>query len=274
MQKLSHKKEIKKWMRTIILAIIMFAMCYPLLHTFVQSVFMRNADMIETTKSHFSLNQYEILLLKEPKYLMLFWNTIKMSVFILIGQVVVSILGGYAFSKFNFKGRDLLFFLYIILMILPVQVTLVPQYLMIHHLRLDDSIWAVILPAMFHPFGVFLLAQFMRGIPKTLLEVSTLEGANKIQVLFELIIPLSKGGITALIILNLIDSWNMMEQPLIFLKNATNYPLSLFLAWVRPMDSEGVIYAASIIFLLPILFLFLYTKDELIEGISYSCIKG
>ncbi len=277
------EKNKRKIHRTIFLIILSMIMCYPLFYT-ISSSFMETNELINYQSSNnslfhlipdfFSFSQYEVLLLKEPKYLLMFWNTIGMTVIITLGQIIISVLGGYSLSKFVFRGRDTLLFTYIIIMIMPLQVTLVPQYIVINQLHLYGSIWAVILPVMFNPFGVFLIAQFMKSIPGDLLEVAELEGASRIQTLTNIIIPLTKGGIVALMVLTIIECWNMIEQPLIFLKEAKDYPLSLFLAWIRPDGNSGLVCAASVLFMLPILFIFLYTREDLIEGISYSCIKG
>jgi multiple sugar transport system permease protein len=219
-----------------------------------------------------TLAQYFEILVKKPYYLIMFWNSIKMVLPIVIGQLVVASMAAYAFAKIRFKGKNLLFFIYIIVMMMPFQVTLVPNYLVADMLGLIGSRSSIILPGIFSAFGVFLLKQNMEGIPYSYMEAAKVDGATQFNIFMKIIIPMSKTGIWALIILLFIDYWNMVEQPLIFLKDALKMPLSIFLSNIS--DGErGIAFAASTLYMAPMLLVFLYGENYLIKGIQLSGLK-
>ena len=220
----------------------------------------------------FSMNGYREVFLYTPSYLMKFWKSMLLSTVILAGQLVISCLGGYGFAKFSFKGKNVIFFFVIILMMMPLQVTLVPNYIVFERLGLIGSYASVILPGVFSTFGVFLLTQFFSSIPNSIIEAAKLDGASQIQILCRIIVPYAKSGVASLCILNFIDTWNMVEQPLIFLKDSTKYPLSVFLANVS-RENLSISFVCGILAILPVFLLFLYLKDSLISGIENTNLK-
>ena len=221
---------------------------------------------------HWSFEAFIQVLLAAPDYLMKFWNSMGMTAAIAAGQIFVSCLAGYGFSKFQFPGRYPLFILVILLMMMPYQVTLVSNYIMLDRLGLIGGYAAVILPGIFSSFGVFLMKQVMDGIPKEVLEAARLDGAGQLRVLLGIVLPISRGGIASLLVLNFVDNWNMVEQPLVFLEDASMYPLSIFLA-DSVQESGMEIFACGVLAMLPVLLLFAYFRDELISGISASELK-
>ncbi|GIO40318.1 carbohydrate ABC transporter permease [Paenibacillus apis] len=220
-----------------------------------------------------SLEQYKTLLFDRLQFLILFWNSVLLVVPIVLGQVAVATMAAFAFSQFSFLGRDSLFFLYIITMLMPFQVTLVPNYLAMDWLGLLDSRLSIILPGIFSAFGVFLVRQFMIGIPRAYPEAAQMDGAGYWTIFTHIILPMSKPGIAALTILVFIDYWNMVEQPLIFLQDAYLRPLSIYLAQINEGEF-GLAFAAAVLYMLPMLFIFLYAENDLIEGIQLSGVKG
>ncbi|WP_202128588.1 carbohydrate ABC transporter permease [Paenibacillus dendrobii] len=220
-----------------------------------------------------SLEQYGKVLMDNPKYLTMFWNSVFMVVPIITGQTLVAALAAYAFSKLRFRGRDPLFLVYVLTMLMPFQVTLVPNYIMLDKLGLMNSPGAIILPGIFAAFGVFMLRQFMLDIPHAYIEAAKMDGAGHLRIFFKLIIPMIKPGLAALMILLFVDYWNMVEQPLIFLDNPFKQPLSVFLSRIN--DGErGMAFAASVLYMSPMVLLFLYAESYFIEGIQLSGIKG
>jgi multiple sugar transport system permease protein len=207
------------------------------------------------------------------QFLIMFWNSVILTVPIVAGQTIVAALAAYAFAKLRFRGRDALFFLYIITMLLPFQVTLVPNFIAMDVLGLLDSYPAIILPGIFSAFGVFLMRQFMSHIPWAYVEASQVDGAGHGTIFARVIVPMSMPGITALQILVFVDNWNMVEQPLLFLHDTIKQPLSVFLSRINEGD-RGVAFAAATLYMAPILFLFLHGENELIEGIQLTGIKG
>ncbi|HWQ30808.1 MAG TPA: carbohydrate ABC transporter permease [Negativicutes bacterium] len=166
------------------------------------------------------LSQYYDVLVKKSQFLYMFWNSVIIVLPIVAGQTIIAGMAAYAFAKLRFKGRDQLFFLYLVVMLMPFQVTLVPNYLVAEKLGLINSYLSIILPGIFNTFGVFLLKQYMEQIPASYIEAAKIDGAGPFQIFFSIILPMCKKGMTAMFILLFIDNWNMVEQPLIFLQSA------------------------------------------------------
>jgi len=219
-----------------------------------------------------TIRQYYDVLIAKSKFLRMFWNSVFVVLPIVAGQVIISSMAAFVFAKVKFKGRDFLFFIYIIIMMMPFQVTLVPNYITLDLLGLIDRYSAIIFPGVFGAFGVFLLRQFMMTIPNEYIEAARIDGCSLMQIFFKIVLPISKGGIASLAILSFIDNWNMVEQPLIFLKDANKYPLSIYLANVNKGEL-GIAFAAALIYMLPMLLMFLYGENYLVEGISHSVIN-
>ena len=219
-----------------------------------------------------TLDSYYQMLFRRLDYLVKFWNSLLLTGSIVIGQAVISCTAGYAFSKFRFPGRDAIFFVLIILMMMPYQVTLVSNFIVLDLLNLIGNYAAVILPGIFSPFGVFLMRQVIDGMPNDIIEAAKLDGANQMQILFRIVVPRCRAGLVSLIILSFVDSWNMVEQPLIFLKDRAAYPLSVFLAESNSAD-PSLGFACGVLAMIPVALLFLFYEQELVEGISLSNLK-
>ena len=220
----------------------------------------------------FSLMGYINVFLLTPSYLMKFWNSVFVSLAIMAGQVFVSCLGGYGFAKFKFPAKNLIFYFAVILMMMPLQVTLVPNYMVFDKMKLIGSYAAVIVPGIFSTFGVFLIAQVFSSVPDNLIEAAKMDGANHFQILSKIMIPHCKAGVASLFVLNFIDNWNMVEQPLVFLKDAAKYPLSIFLANIN-QSRLGISFVCGVLAILPVFLLFLHLKDALVYGIENANLK-
>jgi multiple sugar transport system permease protein len=219
-----------------------------------------------------SLDQYYTVLVGSTSFLMMFWNSVRLTLPIIAGQMIVGSMAAYAFAMLKFRGQNALFFVYIITMLMPFQVTLVPNYLMADSLGLLGKYESIVLPGIFATFGVFLIRQFMSYIPMENMEAAKLDGAGHPTIFLKIVMPLCTPALASLGILSCIDNWNMVEQPLIFLKDANLQPLSLFLSKLNT-GAFGVAFAASALFMLPILIIFLYGENYLVEGIQMSSLK-
>ncbi len=219
-------------------------------------------DMVE-------LSQYSTVLLKSPEYLLKFWNSVILVVPIVIFQIFIALGAAYSFMRFRGRLREIIFFAYVALMLMPYQVTLVPNYLVADWLNLLDTRWSIILPGIFAPFSVYLLTKYMRRIPNSLIEAAKLDGANEWQIFTKVCIPLCKGPIASVAILVFIDYWNMVEQPLIMLSDADKHPLSVFLSQINTGE-VGLAFAVATIYMVPPILIFLYGEEYLVDGISYS----
>lgn len=219
-----------------------------------------------------SFKQYATLLFKSPAYLFKFWNSILLVVPIVLGQLAVGSLAAYSFARYRRRRREILFFSYIILMLMPFQVTLVPNYIVAQRLNIFNSWAAIILPGIFSTFSVFLLTKYMRQIPSSYIEAAKLDGAGEWHIFWHICIPTCKSALYAISILLFIDYWNMVEQPLLLLENTDKHPLSVFLSQINQKEI-GIAFAASFVFMIPPLLMFFYGEQYLIEGISRSGIK-
>ena len=248
----------KKVFQKICIILLILVCVLPFVFAILQSLF--NSD------GQLSGIAYYQVFLAEPVYLFRFWKSLLMCLLVVAGQLIVTVLGGFGFAKYNFPGKHVLFTILMILMTLPVQVTLVPNYILFDKLHMLDSWSALILPAAFSPLGTFITMQSFKAIPDDVIDAAKIDGCNLMQVLRCVVVPIARGGIISAGILAFLDSWNMVEQPLAYLKNFTSYPLSVALSVVFPSE-VNVQMAASLLVLIPPLLLFLYFNRDLVEGI-------
>ena len=220
----------------------------------------------------FSLEAVYKVFLATPEYLLVFWRTIALCGVIVACQVALSVLAGMGFAKYDFPGKDLWFFLLLVVMVLPLQVTLVPNFRILGTLNLLDTQWALVLPALFAPLGTFLMTQSFRAVPDEILEAAQLDGASPFTILWRILVPCGKNGLACVIVLTFLESWNMVEQPIAFLKEAEQYPISVALAYTPPSETS-VQLVCCILVVLPALFLFTFFNRELVEGIVLAEVK-
>jgi multiple sugar transport system permease protein len=273
----------------IFLVIISLAVIFPVIYMFANS-FLNYVEAEVTYKPLFSgmgsggklsfklipdkvdIIQYYTIFLKNPLYLMMFWNSVIITLPIMIGQMIVASLAAFAFSKLRFPFRNTIFFIYIIVMMMPFQVTLVPNYITLDALNLLGTFQAIILPGVFSTFGVFLLKQFMTYLPDAYCEAGKIDGAGYLRIFSRIILPQCKGALASLAILVFIDNWNMVEQPLIFLENEMMHPLSIFLGSINQQEIS-IAFACGFLYMIPTILIFLYFENDFIEGIKLSGIK-
>ena len=221
-----------------------------------------------------SFSQYITVLFKSPEYLLKFWNSVILVGPIVVFQLIVASLASYGFARYRGRIREIVFFMYIILMLMPYQVTLVPNYLVSDWMNILDTNWAIWLPGIMSPFAVFLLTKFMRRIPKEVVEAAQIDGAGEWQIYRKICMPLCRGAIFSAAILVFIDYWNMVEQPLILLNDSEMHPLSVFLSKINAGEI-GLAFAVATIYMVPSLLIFLYGEEYLVDGITYQGgIKG
>lgn len=278
--------RVKKYLSVTALSVIAVTVLLPILFTFSASL-MSNVEIsrnfgdasrdgsftpFHIFPSKLAFDGYLELLIRNPNYLMRFWISLGICMCISSGQLIISILGGYAFSKFRFPLRDVIFYCIIILMMLPYQVTVVPTYIVIRELGLINSYVSLILPSIFSAFGVFLMRQVMSAIPDSILEAAKLDGANTFTALYRVLVPCCSSGIAALTVLSFVDAWNMVEQPIVFIKDTFKQPLSVFLLAVNG-ENMALGFACGVIMIIPVLFLLLFFEKQLVSGIGYSVMK-
>lgn len=219
-----------------------------------------------------SFASYGKLLFLSPQFFVLFWNSVKMALCILAGQMLAGVPAAWAFAVYQNRFGKLLFTLYVVLMLLPFQVTMLSSYLVLNRLSMLNTQTAVILPAIFSTFPVFLCYGGFRGIPIQLFEAARVDGATEIFLFFRVGLPLGKSGILSALVLGFLEYWNMMEQPMAFLDDKSLWPLSLYLPEIT-WERAGFAFCASIITLIPAAFVFVLGQDYLEQGIIYSGLK-
>jgi multiple sugar transport system permease protein len=220
-----------------------------------------------------TLRPYVELLLDSPSFFVMFWNSCIQVFPVLACQIGIAVPAAWAFARFDFKGKKLLFTLYIILMLLPFQVTMVSSYLVLDRFHLIDTHLAMILPNIFSTFPVFILVKFFKAIPNSYIEAAKLDGAGEGYIFCKIGIPLGKSGIISIVILGFLEYWNAIEQPLTFLsKRKDLWPLTLYLPDIT-LERAGLAFAGSVIIMIPALLLYLWGQNYLVQGIAASGLK-
>ena len=221
-----------------------------------------------------SFSQYITGLIKSPAYLIKFWNSVILVLPVVVFQVAIASVAAYSFTRWRGKVRSLIFFFYVILMLMPYQVTLVPNYLVAEKLGTLNTRWAIILPGAFAPFSVFLLTKFMRRIPYSLIESAKIDGAGEWQIFTRICLPQCRSALFSIAILVFIDYWNMVEQPIVLLSDAEKQPLSVYLSSINEGEI-GLAFAMAVIYMVPSLLIFLKGEEYLVEGIAHQgSVKG
>ncbi len=212
------------------------------------------------------------LLLDTPQFFVMFWNTFVLVIPSVLGQLLIGAPAAWAMSRFRFRGRKLLLTLYITLMLLPFQVTMVPNYLVLNQMGLMDTIWAVILPFAFSAFPVFMMVKSFDVVPRALLEAAAIDGAGYFRTFITVGLPLGMPGILSAMVLGFLECWSAIEQPMTFLKDPSRWPLSLYLPQIVA-EKLGVAMAASLFMLIPAALIFLFGQKYLELGIQSVGIK-
>ena len=212
------------------------------------------------------------LLLDTPQFFVMFWNSFKIVLPAVIGQVIIGAPAAWALSRLQFKGKKILLTIYISLMLMPFQVTMVPNYLVLDRLGLMDTLWAVVLPFAFSAFPVFIMVKSFDAVPRALLEAAAIDGAGHFRIFFEIGLPLGVPGILSAAVLGFLECWSAIEQPMTFLKDPSLWPLSLYLPQIA-VDKLGLAMGASLLMLLPAVLIFLFGQKYLELGIQASGIK-
>lgn len=277
----------KKKIVFVFLCLLAFVACYPILFLFTGS-FMSASELKENLKPVLAgtsgyvewrlipmsptLRSYAELLIDSPEFFKMFWNSVKLVVGILLGQLLIGVPAAWGFAKFKFPFKKALFTLYIMLMMMPFQVLMLSNYLVLDKLHLIDTHLGIILPAVFSTFPVFIMYRFFESVPDAVIESAKIDGAGNIQIFVWLGIPLGSAGIISAMVLGFLEYWNLIEQPLTFLKDKTLWPLSLFLPNIG-LEQAGIAFTTSIVTLIPAILVFMGGQDYLEQGIVAAAVK-
>jgi multiple sugar transport system permease protein len=203
-------------------------------------------------------------------------NTAKLTVVVTILQILTSSFAAYAFAKLEFKYRNTLFLAYIATIAVPWQVYMVPQFMMLRSFGMNDSHIAIVCLQAFSAFGVFMMRQFYQNIPDELCEAARIDGMSEYKIYSKIMLPLSKPAISTLIIFTFVNTWNDFLGPMIYLKTESKKTIQIGLRmFISQYSSEyGLIMAASVLSLIPVLIIFLMLQKYFVEGIASTGIKG
>jgi multiple sugar transport system permease protein len=191
-------------------------------------------------------------------------------------QLLTSSFAAYSFAKLDFKNKNTLFLLYIATIAMPWQVYMVPQFIMMRSMGLNDKLLAMICLQAFSAFGVFLMKQFYEGIPDDLCEAARIDGMNEYMIYAKIMLPLSKPALSTLTIFTFVNTWNDYLGPLIYLKSESKKTIQLGLKmFIGQYSAEyGLIMAGSVISLIPVIIVFLFLQKYFVRGIASTGLKG
>ena len=209
-------------------------------------------------------------------FLTYYLNTIKLSLIVTIGQVVTCSLAAYSFAKMDYPGRDKIFLCYLATMMVPWHAIMIPQFIIIKNLGFYDSHWSIILMNLFSAFGVFLLRQFMLGIPMELSAAARIDGCGELKIYSQIIMPMCKPGLATLVVFTFNFMWNDYMGPMIYLNTDKLKTIQIGLAAFRTEYGAeyGLIMAGTVCSLLPMVLIYCVAQKYLIEGIAFSGLKG
>lgn len=269
----------------LLLTVIMFAFALLILFPFIWMLFCSFKPLNEIYEfpprffsGNMSLKNYkEVLFEQDPSFLVYLKNTVITTGVSVLGTVLTSSMAGYAFAKMKFRFRDQLFLLYLITMMVPFQVLMVPQFILFKELGIFNTLWALILPRLFTPLGTFLMRQYFLDVPNEIIEAGKVEGLGEFGIFAKLVLPVAKPAISTVVILNFVWRWNDYEAPLIFLTDSKLYTLTVGLT--NFIDESGfsqdnLIMAATTIALIPIILVFIFGQKYFIEGLTSGSVKG
>lgn len=275
------KTVFAKKMVSFIILITIIAICFPIFLLFICSItgetelalYLEGILTGSGSTSFFffpsfpTLKGFVEILLDEPEFYVVFWNSVKLTAAIVVGQVVIAVPAAFGFSRWKGRWSSIIFYLYMILMLLPFQVTMLSNYLVIDRLGMMDTDLAVVLPAVFSTFPVFIIYRFFSALPEEVFEAFSLDSSNKMEMFRYVCLPMVKPGITAAVLLGVVEYWNMIEQPLMFLKSPSKWPFSLYMP---QMTSENIpyVFVFSFLVMIPMIILMAVGKDELESGIG------
>ena len=283
-----NPKSLRIWLARIVLTLFAVIILLPMVQTFLysfssipemQGLMEQRGKRTETwmdlhlSPHQISLGQYEQVLVKDDEILHFFTNSVIYAAAILLGQAFVIPAMAFGLSKFRFRGRETLFFMIVMLMLLPFQVTMVPNVLTLRFMGLLETVWAVILPMLFAPFFIFLLRQYMIALPDELLEASSIDGAGPFRSFLWIVLPVCRPVLGAAAALSFAESWNLVEQPLTYLsKSETLMPLSTRFNQMMA-GSQGYEFAGAALYILPALLIYLFFQEDILAGIQLTEMK-
>lgn len=272
------KKTVRHGILFAVMLLVGVCMVIPFIWT-LSSSFKNNNEIftypIRWIPEIFRVSNYKEVWSKIP-FMTYYLNTVKLSVIVTLGQVLTCSLAAYSFSKLKYPGRDKIFLCYLATLMVPWHAIMIPQFIIIKYLGLNDSHWSLILINLFSAFGVFLLRQFMLGIPEELSEAARMDGCGNFKIYSRIVLPMCKPGIATLVVFTFNFMWNDYMAPMIYLTSDQLKTIQIGLAAFRSQygSEYGLIMAGTVCALIPMLIIFCVGQKYLVEGIAFSGLKG
>lgn len=266
--------------RTLAVGVVAFVFVIPLIWMILSSLKPANEVFARPYRWLPSVwqwgNYMTVWTAKDMPLLRAFYNSLYIVFFSIVGQMLISSTAAYAFAKIDFKGKNLVFLLFLSSMMVPTQVTIIPRFMLFKSIGLYNNLWAIILPTLFGATSIFMLRQFYMGLPNDLMEAAKIDGAGHLRIFLQIMLPLTKAALVSLIILTFISSWNEYMGPLIFLTKKKNYTVSQAIRWYLMDDAQeyNLTMAAAASAIVPVGILFVFGQRYFVEGIATSGVKG
>lgn len=269
-----------KIVKTVLIGLVAVAFVLPLVWMVTsslkqtQEVFSPNWKWLPET---FQWKNY-VTVWTDPDVSMLsaFGNTTFITVVGTVVQLIIASLAAYAFAKIEFKGKNVVFALFLCTMMMPTEVTIVPRFMLFKTVGLYNNLWSVVLPHFFNASAIFMLRQFYMGLPNDLMEAAKIDGAGHVSIFSRIMMPLTKSALISLAMLSFISCWNEYMSPLIFLAKKNLYTISQVIRWYMLDDLQryDLNMAAATSAIIPVLILFIFCQKYFVEGIATSGVKG
>ena len=278
------KKEIHMhrgvWLKTSIILLLALMFLLPLL--WMHSSSLKNSVQVFEQPFHWFPetlrweNYVEVWTHEEIPFWRLYLNSLTISVCGITGQLIISSMAAYAFAKIEFKGKNIVFLVMLVTMMIPVQVMIIPRFILFRTLGIYNTLWCIILPHFFNITTIFLLRQFYMGLPDALIEAARIDGAGHFRVWVRIMMPLTKNAMISAAILGFINTWNEYLNPLIFLSNQKLFTVSLGVRWylVDIAQEYNLMMAAAASAIIPVVILYIVAQDYFEEGIATAGVKG
>jgi len=265
------------WLLYVALAILAFLFVLPFL-LMLSSAFKTAAEIIKVPPSllpeHPSLSSFRTVLTEAP-YFTWYRNSLVVAGAVTLLTLFTSSLGGYVFAKFDFRGKNALFLLILSTMMVPFPVLLIPTYLIADYLNLLNTLWALIIPGIVSAFGVFLMRQFIAGIPTDLIEAARLDGASEFSIYARIIVPLVKPALAALGVFTFLNSWNDYLWPLVAVDDLNKSTLPLALSFFNSAQAQryDLVMAASAMAVIPVVIIFVIFQRQIVNALVLAGLK-
>ncbi|MFN6464638.1 MAG: carbohydrate ABC transporter permease [Nostoc sp. DedVER02] len=259
----------------VILLVGAFIVLLPLFIVFLTSFTPTGATPENVSKNNWSLVNYRIAW-QQGKFLLAFANSTLVAIAVTAFQIVTSALAGYALARLKFRGRQALLLVVLATLVIPFQLLVIPIFLVLKWGHLINTYWALILPTAVNGFGIFLLRQYFQTIPVELEEAAAIDGANRLQILWRVMLPLARPALVTLFLFTFIGEWNDLFKPLVFTTRPELRTVQLALAEFQEQFTNNwpLMMAAVTIATVPVMILFLIGQRQFIQGIATTGIKN